>query len=91
MFVGTFSYSLYLIHFPFVHGVGNYLRPHIHSQPALLISYMILLPAAAILLSYLFFLVAERPFLKKSVRAAIAAETGHAGSLKSEISNLKSE
>lgn len=63
-FVGTFAYSIYLIHFPLEQIIWQYL---IH--PLGLNAYgtfLVMLPVATPLIlgaSYLFFLIAERPFL----------------------------
>lgn len=63
-FVGTFAYSIYLIHFPLEQIIWQYL---IH--PLGLNAYgtfVVMLPVATPLIlgaSYLFFLIAERPFL----------------------------
>ena len=72
--VGTFSYSLYLIHEPLISlaaivVIAKHL-PHIVQ----FVMQVVVLPAIMIGLGYLFFLVAEKPFLRRPVRKAIEAE-----------------
>jgi peptidoglycan/LPS O-acetylase OafA/YrhL len=63
MFVGGFSYSLYLIHAPLIQIVSQYcIFPlHIAPIPAFLLTMGISVPIS-LFCAYLFFLIAERPF-----------------------------
>lgn len=63
-FVGTFSYSLYLIHAPLLEVIWVYFVNPLHMTP--LNSLMLLSSAGLVVvigLAYLFFLVCERPFM----------------------------
>ena len=72
--VGTFSYSLYLIHEPLLRIAGALILAR-HPAPALVaLCEVVLLPAAMIGLAYLFFLAFEKPFLRRPVKKAIEAE-----------------
>ncbi len=63
-FVGTFAYSIYLIHAPLLQVVTQYLCQPLHLEPLATFLVLALLAAPLIVgFSYLFFLVAERPFL----------------------------
>ena len=75
VFVGTFSYSLYLIHPPLLQLISKYIMEPLHlSEFASTCVLLIIGTPVIILVSYLFFLMFERPFLlwgkKKSVKAA---------------------
>jgi len=61
IFLGSFSYSLYIVHFPLV----QYLKDH---EPVVLI-----LPTVLIC-CYLFYLIFERPFLKPATSRPVAPE-----------------
>jgi len=67
-FIGTFAYSIYLIHAPLLEVFFRYVINPMHLSPVvgMLIVYFILLPVV-VGISYLFFLVAEKPFIKKIV------------------------
>lgn len=66
VFVGTFAYSVYLIHAPLLQILWQYPFASIHSRPLPLFAALTLVGAPVILgLSYGFFLAFERPFLKK--------------------------
>lgn len=70
--LGTFSYSLYLVHGPLVLLAGAaLLRFHAGLAPSLA-TYALLIPAV-VALAYGVYLVAERPFLNPAFRAAIEA------------------
>lgn len=63
--VGQFSYSLYLIHAPVLALCYAFLRTH-HCQPVITLVLVIALGVPlSLLLSYLFYLGFERPFLRK--------------------------
>ena len=73
VFVGTFAYSIYLIHAPLIQVLWQYvlfpLRPH----PLLMFGGLCLIGLPLIVgCSYLFFLLCERPFLNKRRRETFA-------------------
>jgi peptidoglycan/LPS O-acetylase OafA/YrhL len=71
VFIGLFSYSLYLTHFVFI-DVSNMLINHFHFHFAgsrYVLHWLRLIPTIG--LTYLFFLVCERPFLSKRKQPAI--------------------
>lgn len=74
VWVGTFSYSLYLVHEPFLRMSAALILPRHWSMGWVLLLQIIVLPAILIGFSYLFFLVAEKPFLRRPVKKAIEAE-----------------
>ena len=63
VFIGTFSYSLYMIHYPLEDIIFNYVvKPlHLSQETAFLLMVIVALPVI-VLLAYLFFLAFERPF-----------------------------
>lgn len=64
--IGIFSYSLYLVHVPIIE-VGYMLYRPIHYPPAVqLLYWQCVFVPIIVLLSYLFFLVAEKPFIAGS-------------------------
>jgi len=64
VFVGTFAYSIYLIHAPLLQ-IFWQLLPSLHSRPSILFIILLLAGTPLIIFSsYLFFLVFERPFLR---------------------------
>ena len=66
VFVGSFSYSLYLIHAPLLQMLWLYVFPSLRSDPNLLCVALLGLGLPMIVLvSYLFFLACEKPFLQK--------------------------
>ena len=72
--VGTFSYSLYLTHEPFVDATHRLTTPlHWSLLLQLFFSQCVLFPTLVVF-GYLFFLVAEKPFLRRPVKKAIEAE-----------------
>jgi peptidoglycan/LPS O-acetylase OafA/YrhL len=74
--LGTFSYSLYLIHGPMVL-VAAALLLRLHAGTALsAVVYGALIPLV-IGLAYAFYLVAERPFLSPEFRAALELAPDH--------------
>lgn len=64
VFVGGFSYSIYLIHAPLLQIVWQYLLSPFRSNDGLNL-FMLLVPGTALIvaISYLFYLACERPFL----------------------------
>jgi peptidoglycan/LPS O-acetylase OafA/YrhL len=72
--IGTFSYSLYLIHEPLISLAAIVILskhwPHIVQFGC----QVLVLPALMIGLAYLFFLAFEKPFLRRPVKKAIEAE-----------------
>ena len=79
VFVGTFSYSLYLIHAPLLQLIWQYGTSRLHlsrfNEFMLLLAVGLPMIVAA---SYFFFLLAERPFLRSRQRRSVAA-TGTKG------------
>lgn len=78
VWVGIFSYSLYVVHQPFAVAVADALKRHgPFAPPAVLALHLLLLPAFVLALGFLFFLVAERPFLarRKVVRLSAPVPT----------------
>jgi len=63
--IGTFSYSLYLIHEPIIRVAAAMILPAKWPHDKLVIVQYLGLPLVTIGLAYLFFLAAERPFLIK--------------------------
>ncbi|HTD33386.1 MAG TPA: acyltransferase [Candidatus Elarobacter sp.] len=78
VFLGTFSYSLYLIHAPIVDLVGAVLY-RIHAGPALSAAVWAAVIAAVLVAAYGFYLVFERPFLSAGFRRAIDADVHREG------------
>ena len=69
VFIGSFSYSVYLVHAPFLQIVWQYFVAPLKLAPN--VTCVILLTVAApivVVIAYLFFLVGERPFLRKKGR-----------------------
>ncbi len=64
--VGTFAYSIYLIHAPLLQVLWQYVFTPLHARPLLLFAALALAGVPAILgASYVFFLLCERPFLRR--------------------------
>lgn len=74
IWVGTFSYSLYLVHEPFLQMAAALILTYHWSVGRILFLQIVVLPTLLIGFGYLFFLVAERPFLRRPVKKAIEAE-----------------
>jgi len=73
--LGTFAYSIYLIHAPLIQVVWQYILPPLHGRPILSFLGLVFIGLPLILAaSYLFFLIGERPFLNTSKRKRIAPE-----------------
>jgi peptidoglycan/LPS O-acetylase OafA/YrhL len=72
--LGSFSYSLYLIHAPLVDLTGACLAHWHAGAAAAIVAYGILIPAV-VALAYGFYRVFERPFMSKALRAALDVET----------------
>jgi peptidoglycan/LPS O-acetylase OafA/YrhL len=65
VFIGTFSYSLYLIHAPLLQMFWQYVFQPLRSQPLLMLSGLLFVGIPLILMAaYLFFRVCERPFMQ---------------------------
>jgi peptidoglycan/LPS O-acetylase OafA/YrhL len=74
--LGTFSYSLYLIHGPLIMVAAAALA-RVHAGTALsALVYGALIPLV-VALAYAFYRVAERPFLSPEFRAAIELAPDH--------------
>lgn len=72
VFVGGFSYSLYLIHAPLLQMIWQYvLRPWQVETNLMCVLLLIFGGALCVLISYVFYLGCERPFLKKKGRAIV--------------------
>ena len=70
VFIGSFSYSLYLIHVPvleFIRGAISHVLEHGHSALELWIWTVIVGLPSTVAFSYLFHLAFERPFMSKFV------------------------
>jgi peptidoglycan/LPS O-acetylase OafA/YrhL len=78
VFLGTFSYSLYLIHAPIVDVVGALLyRSHAGAALSALVWAAVI--GGVLVAAYLFYRVFERPYLSASFRRAIDADVHRAG------------
>ncbi len=65
-FCGMFAYSIYLIHAPFLQLFSQYFLNHKYQDRFLNMSVLILIGIPVIILiSYIFFLICEKPFLTK--------------------------
>jgi peptidoglycan/LPS O-acetylase OafA/YrhL len=65
VFVGTFSYSVYLIHAPFLQILWQYvLRPLGMTKSAMFVSFMTFGLAFVLLAAYVFFRFCEQPFMR---------------------------
>ena len=73
VFLGTFSYSLYLIHAPLVDVVGALLM-RAHAGPAISVVVWAGVIVAVVAIAYGFYRVFERPFISSSLRRAIEAD-----------------
>jgi peptidoglycan/LPS O-acetylase OafA/YrhL len=68
VFIGTFAYSLYLMHAPLLQVMWEYVVvPLSLADAPIFIPFLIML-LPSVVTSYLFFLVCERPFLRKSTK-----------------------
>jgi peptidoglycan/LPS O-acetylase OafA/YrhL len=86
--LGTFSYSLYLIHAPLVDVVGAGLARAHAGVAASAIAYAALI-AVVLALAYAFYRVFERPFMSKEFRRAIELQTNaEAASLQPAAANV---
>jgi peptidoglycan/LPS O-acetylase OafA/YrhL len=65
VWVGSFSYSLYLLHGPFVLAMGAYFKTHVNSPLEQFLLIIVFTPLLMIPASYLFYLAFERPFLTR--------------------------
>lgn len=74
VWAGTFSYSLYLIHQPFLQMAAALILPRHWSVGLVLLLQIVVLPTILVGFGYLFFLVAEKPFLRRPVKRAIETE-----------------
>lgn len=76
VFVGGFSYSLYLIHAPLIQVVWQYVVAPMHlSDNAAFLATMAMSTPFILIASYLFYLVAERPFMSPSSRKSETGKT----------------
>lgn len=66
VFLGTFAYSIYLIHAPLLQIFWQYVFTPLHDKPLAMFAALAIVGTPIIVgLSYLFFLLCERPFLGK--------------------------
>jgi peptidoglycan/LPS O-acetylase OafA/YrhL len=65
VFVGEFSYSLYLIHLPIIQAIHIFTKPMNWSDQTQFFFYQGFVLTLCIVLGYLFYLLFEKPFLKK--------------------------
>lgn len=73
VFIGTFAYSLYLIHMPLVQLLWQYVFAPLHGNPTALYLALVFVGVPLIVgVSYLFFLCCERPFLNRRKRETMA-------------------
>jgi peptidoglycan/LPS O-acetylase OafA/YrhL len=78
-FVGAFSYSLYLVHYPLISVlVDHAVKPLRLGQTAVFALLLLAVLPLVLALSYLFFLAFERPFHALARRAGAAARTNPA-------------
>ena len=73
VFIGTFAYSLYLIHAPLIQVIWQYLVRPMHISPDQ--GYWVLAFAGPLLIvptAYLFFLLFEKPFLRRRLAETTA-------------------
>jgi len=72
VFIGTFSYSIYLVHAPLLQIISQYILLPLHTSPLISIVFFVTVGLPLIIASsYLFFLVAERPFISKTNRLKV--------------------
>ena len=73
MFVGTFAYSMYLIHAPLLQVLWQTLFVPLHARPLMLLAAYWLVGTPLIVgCAYLFFLAFERPFLNTRRKETLA-------------------
>ncbi len=71
--VGTFAYSIYLIHAPLIQVIWQYLLFPLQPHPLFRLMTLFVVGTPLIVgISYLFFLVGERPFLNTHKRETFA-------------------
>lgn len=69
VFMGTFAYSIYLIHAPLLQMLWQWM-PWLSGRPLWMLAALVALGTPVIVFcSYLFFLVCERPFLRRKIAA----------------------
>jgi len=74
VFTGTFAYSIYLIHSPLLQILWQYVFAPLQPYPLRMLSALMFLGIPAIIgASYLFFLLFERPFVRKRKTAVVAS------------------
>ena len=73
VFVGTFAYSIYLIHAPLIQVLWQYVFVPLQSRPVPMFLALCFVGTPLIVgVSYLFFLACERPFLNRRKRETMA-------------------
>ena len=86
VFIGTFAYSIYLIHAPLIQIVWQYLLEPLELSP--LPSYLLLktiAPPLALLCAYLFYLLCERPFVRAKRHQPAKAQVFPQGTISTAI------
>ena len=64
VWLGTFAYSLYLVHAPLIQVVWQYMVNPLHLSAVKAFSLLVLLGLPLVVgISYIFFLIAEKPFI----------------------------
>ncbi len=74
-FIGTFSYSIYLLHFMLIFAIHGFLVSHLHTANPLLLFPLDI--ALVVAVAYLFHLAFERPFMTKpgvKIKTEVQAE-----------------
>jgi peptidoglycan/LPS O-acetylase OafA/YrhL len=70
--IGCFSYSIYLIHMPLMQVFLQYVSHPLHLQPIFELVFILAIGVpSVILMSYLFFLSVEKPFLSQRAKQAL--------------------
>jgi len=67
VWIGTFAYSIYLLHFVGIHVMREFLRRQDAPPTEILVAYVLLVPVI-LAVSYGFYIVLERPFMSKFLR-----------------------
>ena len=70
VWIGTFAYSIYLMHSPFLQLLWQYPLARLDAMPFLMFWVLLLVGTPVLLgLCYLFFLACERPFIRRRALA----------------------
>lgn len=72
VFLGTFAYSIYLVHAPLLQVFWQYIFVPLQNRPSQMFVALALVATPLIVgMSYASFLLCERPFLKRKAKAAV--------------------